>query len=48
LNVLAEEFGFAKKDTGREYLTPHMKEFDRLFGEHTSWWQRLQTAKGES
>lgn len=26
-------------------LTPHMKEFDRLFGEHTSWWQRLQTAK---
>lgn len=26
-------------------LTPHMKEFDRLFGEHTNWWQRLQTAK---
>ena len=25
-------------------LTPHMKEFDRLFGEHKSWWQRLQTA----
>lgn len=25
-------------------LTPHMKEFDRLFGEHTSWWLRLQTA----
>jgi hydroxyethylthiazole kinase-like uncharacterized protein yjeF len=25
-------------------LTPHMKEFDRLFGEHTGWWQRLQTA----
>lgn len=25
-------------------LTPHMKEFDRLFGEHTNWWQRLQTA----
>lgn len=26
-------------------LTPHMKEFDRLFGEHSSWWDRLQTAK---
>ncbi len=25
-------------------LTPHMKEFDRLFGEHKNWWQRLQTA----
>ena len=25
-------------------LTPHMKEFDRLFGEHNSWWLRLQTA----
>jgi len=26
-------------------VTPHMKEFDRLFGEHTSWWQRLQTGR---
>ncbi len=25
-------------------LTPHMKEFDRLFGEHDNWWQRIQTA----
>ena len=25
-------------------LTPHMKEFDRLFGEHDSWWWRVQTA----
>jgi len=24
-------------------LTPHMKEFDRLFGEHGNWWQRMQT-----
>jgi hydroxyethylthiazole kinase-like uncharacterized protein yjeF len=26
-------------------ITPHMKEFDRLFGEHSSWWQRLQTLR---
>ncbi len=26
-------------------LTPHMKEFDRLFGTHSNWWDRLQTAK---
>ena len=25
-------------------ITPHVKEFDRLFGEHKNWWQRLQTA----
>lgn len=25
-------------------LTPHMKEFDRLFGDHDNWWQRLQAA----
>jgi hydroxyethylthiazole kinase-like uncharacterized protein yjeF len=24
-------------------LTPHMKEFDRLFGDHSSWWERMQT-----
>ncbi len=26
-------------------LTPHMKEFDRLFGQHTSWWERLKTGR---
>jgi len=24
-------------------LTPHMKEFDRLFGDHENWWQRIET-----
>jgi hydroxyethylthiazole kinase-like uncharacterized protein yjeF len=24
-------------------LTPHMKEFDRLFGDHSNWWERMQT-----
>ena len=26
-------------------LTPHVKEFDRLFGKHETWWDRLQTAR---
>jgi hydroxyethylthiazole kinase-like uncharacterized protein yjeF len=26
-------------------LTPHMKEFDHLFGTHQSWWERLETAR---
>lgn len=26
-------------------LTPHMKEFDRLFGASDSWWERLQLAR---
>ena len=29
-------------------LTPHMKEFDRLFGEHNSWWLRIQTAMAKA
>lgn len=29
-------------------LTPHMKEFDRLFGEHNNWWDRVQTARAQA
>jgi NAD(P)H-hydrate epimerase len=43
LNVLAENQSLLKKLPAGSVLTPHMKEFDRLFGEHKSWWQRLQT-----
>jgi hydroxyethylthiazole kinase-like uncharacterized protein yjeF len=28
---------------GNSIVTPHVKEFDRLFGEHKNWWQRIQT-----
>jgi len=45
LNVLAENPALLKKIPAGSILTPHMKEFDRLFGGHNSWWQRLQTAK---
>jgi hydroxyethylthiazole kinase-like uncharacterized protein yjeF len=43
LNLLAENQELLKKLPVGSILTPHMKEFDRLFGEHKSWWQRLQT-----
>ncbi|TFF34299.1 NAD(P)H-hydrate dehydratase [Mucilaginibacter psychrotolerans] len=45
LNLLAENKELMQKIPAGSILTPHMKEFDRLFGEHTSWCQRLQTAK---
>jgi NAD(P)H-hydrate epimerase len=44
LNLLAENQELLTQLPVGSILTPHMKEFDRLFGEHTSWWQRLQTA----
>jgi len=48
LNVLAENKSLLKKLPAGSIITPHMKEFDRLFGEHTNWWQRLQTAKAKA
>jgi len=29
-------------------LSPHVKEFDQLFGTHKNWWDRLQTARVEA
>ena len=43
LNMLAENPGLWEFVPKGSIITPHMKEFDRLFGEHNSWWQRLQT-----
>ncbi|MDR6942464.1 NAD(P)H-hydrate dehydratase [Mucilaginibacter pocheonensis] len=43
LNLLAENKTLLQQLPPGSILTPHMKEFDRLFGEHKSWWQRLQT-----
>jgi len=43
LNILAENPDLLVQLPEGSILTPHMKEFDRLFGEHKSWWQRLQT-----
>jgi hydroxyethylthiazole kinase-like uncharacterized protein yjeF len=43
LNLLAGDSRLWKKVPKGSILTPHMKEFDRLFGKHANWWQRLQT-----
>ncbi|MCZ4225486.1 NAD(P)H-hydrate dehydratase [Pedobacter rhodius] len=45
LNMLSERPDLIDKLPENSILTPHMKEFDRLFGEHQNWWDRLQTAK---
>ena len=43
LNLLSDDKKLLKELPAGSILTPHMKEFDRLFGEHKSWWKRLQT-----
>ena len=43
LNLLAAYKEFLCEIPANSILTPHMKEFDRLFGEHTNWWNRIQT-----
>lgn len=44
LNLLAAHKELWSQIPENSIITPHMKEFDRLFGEHQSWWQRIQTA----
>ena len=43
LNLLAVHKELLRSIPENSVLTPHVKEFDRLFGEHTNWWQRMQT-----
>ncbi|WP_230383746.1 NAD(P)H-hydrate dehydratase [Pedobacter endophyticus] len=45
LNCLADNQTLLSKVPKSSILTPHMKEFDRIFGEHEHWWDRVQTAK---
>lgn len=44
LNMLAEQPKLLQQLSKNSILTPHMKEFDSLFGQHKTWWDRLQTA----
>ncbi|WP_158825521.1 NAD(P)H-hydrate dehydratase [Mucilaginibacter lacusdianchii] len=43
LNLLSQHHELVRQLPAGSIITPHMKEFDRLFGDHTNWWQRLQT-----
>jgi len=43
LNLLSSHKELWPQIPENSILTPHMKEFDRLFGEHGNWWQRIQT-----
>ncbi len=43
LNLLSTHRDLWRSIPQNSILTPHMKEFDRLFGEHENWWQRIQT-----
>lgn len=45
LNMLAQEPELLNRLPSETILTPHMKEFDRLFGESSSWLERVQKAK---
>ncbi|WP_246834078.1 NAD(P)H-hydrate dehydratase [Pedobacter sp. G11] len=45
LNMLAERPDLIERIPAKSIITPHMKEFDRLFGDHEIWWDRLMTAK---
>jgi NAD(P)H-hydrate epimerase len=44
LNILAEHQDLLTLLPENSVLTPHMKEFDRLFGTHKGWWKRIATA----
>lgn len=45
LNFLSQNKELLLRIPQNSILTPHMKEFDRLFGDSDSWWDRLQLAK---
>lgn len=48
LNVIASHQELLEKIPAQSIITPHMKEFDRLFGDHNNWWQRVTTARREA
>lgn len=43
LNLLSRNYELMQMVPERSIFTPHVKEFDRLFGQHDNWWQRLET-----
>ncbi|TKC61049.1 NAD(P)H-hydrate dehydratase [Pedobacter hiemivivus] len=45
LNILSKRDDLLLHLAKNSIFTPHLKEFDCLFGEHKSWWDRLQTGR---
>lgn len=45
LNILGNSPELLAQLPANAVLTPHMKEFDHIFGRHNSWWARLETAR---
>jgi len=45
LNMLSTNPGLWTFVPKGSIVTPHAKEFDRIFGNHQNWWQRLQTGR---
>ncbi|MBB6500277.1 NAD(P)H-hydrate dehydratase [Pedobacter cryoconitis] len=48
LHLLGDYEDLFKQLPEGSILTPHMKEFDHLFGVHDSWWARLETARDKA
>lgn len=45
LNILSAHPDWISTLPAKTILTPHLKEFDRLFGDHESWFQRIEKAR---
>lgn len=43
LNLLAANYELMQQVPEGSVFTPHLKEFDRLFGKHSNWWSRIET-----
>ena len=48
LSLLAKRNDLFDRLPEQTILTPHMKEFDRLFGVHQTWWERVETAQKQA
>lgn len=48
INILSSRKDLLDSLLQGSIITPHMKEFDRLFGHHKTWWARVATARAEA
>jgi hydroxyethylthiazole kinase-like uncharacterized protein yjeF len=48
LNIIGNQPDLLEHLPADSVLTPHMKEFDHLFGKHQTWWERLETARNRA